>query len=76
MLTFDDAGSVGSNGSTGSNGGNDDAEGKEKRVRVSEKRIINCAAVDVNQLMPLKYITGYQAKSRWGKTSSSGSRID
>lgn len=55
MLTFDDAGSVGSNGSTGSNGGSDDAEGKDKRVRVSDKRIINCAAVDVNQLMPLKY---------------------
>lgn len=28
---------------------------KEKRVKVSEKRLINCNAVDVNQLMPLKY---------------------
>lgn len=27
----------------------------EKRVKVSEKRLINCHAVDVNQLMPLKY---------------------
>lgn len=27
----------------------------EKRVRVSEKRLINCQTVDVNQLMPLKY---------------------
>src|SRR5579872_1524976 len=26
-----------------------------KRVRVAEKRLINCHAVDVNQLMPLKY---------------------
>lgn len=26
-----------------------------KRVKVSEKRLINCNAVDVNQLMPLKY---------------------
>ncbi|MBS0616247.1 MAG: ribonucleotide-diphosphate reductase subunit beta [Verrucomicrobia bacterium] len=28
---------------------------KEMRVRVAEKRLINCGAVDVNQLMPLKY---------------------
>lgn len=28
---------------------------KEKRVRVDDKRLINCNAVDVNQLMPLKY---------------------
>jgi ribonucleoside-diphosphate reductase beta chain len=27
----------------------------EKRVKVAEKRLINCYAVDVNQLMPLKY---------------------
>jgi ribonucleoside-diphosphate reductase beta chain len=27
----------------------------EKRVQVSDKRLINCHAVDVNQLMPLKY---------------------
>lgn len=31
------------------------AKGAEKRVRVSDKRIINCNTVDVNQLMPLKY---------------------
>lgn len=30
-------------------------EGKEGRVRASSKRLINCNAVDVNQLMPLKY---------------------
>lgn len=30
-------------------------DGTEKRVKVSEKRLINCHAVDVNQLMPLKY---------------------
>ncbi|OHE76402.1 MAG: ribonucleoside-diphosphate reductase [Verrucomicrobia bacterium RIFCSPHIGHO2_12_FULL_41_10] len=29
--------------------------GKEKRVNVANKRLINCHAVDVNQLMPLKY---------------------
>lgn len=28
---------------------------KDKRVNVSQKRLINCHAVDVNQLMPLKY---------------------
>lgn len=27
----------------------------EKRVKMSQKRLINCHAVDVNQLMPLKY---------------------
>jgi ribonucleoside-diphosphate reductase beta chain len=31
------------------------AQGSAKRVNVSEKRLINCHAVDVNQLMPLKY---------------------
>lgn len=29
--------------------------GTDLRVRVSDKRLINCNAVDVNQLMPLKY---------------------
>jgi ribonucleoside-diphosphate reductase beta chain len=29
--------------------------GMNKRVKVAEKRLINCNAVDVNQLMPLKY---------------------
>jgi len=29
--------------------------GSDKRVNVSQKRLINCHAVDVNQLMPLKY---------------------
>ncbi len=28
---------------------------KTKRVKVDEKRLINCNQVDVNQLMPLKY---------------------
>jgi ribonucleoside-diphosphate reductase beta chain len=50
MLNFDDVGSTGS-----SNNGNVGGEGSEKRVNASEKRIINCAKVDVNQLMPLKY---------------------
>lgn len=31
------------------------AEGKKKRFDSSAKRLINCNAVDVNQLMPLKY---------------------
>lgn len=30
-------------------------EGAEMRVNVSQKRLINCNQVDVNQLMPLKY---------------------
>jgi len=30
-------------------------EGKEARVDQRDKRLINCPAVDVNQLMPLKY---------------------
>ncbi len=30
-------------------------QGTEKRVNIAEKRLINCHAVDVNQLMPLKY---------------------
>ena len=30
-------------------------EGADKRVNVSQKRLINCNQVDVNQLMPLKY---------------------
>ena len=29
--------------------------GADKRVDASEKRLINCHQVDVNQLMPLKY---------------------
>jgi len=53
MLTFDDAGSTG-NGSTG-NGSASNNDGTEKRVKASDKRLINCPAVDVNQLMPLKY---------------------
>lgn len=31
------------------------SKGKTKRARKNEKRLINCSAVDVNQLMPLKY---------------------
>lgn len=34
---------------------NANIEGQDKRVKVSEKRLINCNQVDVNQLMPLKY---------------------
>lgn len=42
MLNFDD------------NSG-DENNKKEGRFKASEKRLINCNAVDVNQLMPLKY---------------------
>lgn len=45
MLNFD--------GMAGSSGSGD--EGKEGRFESAEKRLINCAQVDVNQLMPLKY---------------------
>jgi ribonucleoside-diphosphate reductase beta chain len=30
-------------------------QGKDNRVKVTKKRLINCNEVDVNQLMPLKY---------------------
>ena len=33
----------------------DNMSAKSKRVDASEKRLINCHQVDVNQLMPLKY---------------------
>lgn len=35
--------------------GDDLMTGREGRVKVNEKRLINCAKVDVNQLMPIKY---------------------
>jgi ribonucleoside-diphosphate reductase beta chain len=34
---------------------NDLLTGSDGRVKVTEKRLINCARVDVNQLMPIKY---------------------
>jgi len=39
-------------GCCGSNGESYDLS---KRINVDDKRLLNCAAVDVNQLMPLKY---------------------
>lgn len=33
----------------------DSPHGEEKRVKIKDKRLINCNQVDVNQLMPLKY---------------------
>jgi ribonucleoside-diphosphate reductase beta chain len=45
MLNFD--------GMAGS--GNSGDENKDGRFKSAEKRLINCAQVDVNQLMPLKY---------------------
>lgn len=53
MLNFDDMDS-GSAGSSSSSSGSDE-NGKPGRFKASEKRLINCNAVDVNQLMPLKY---------------------
>lgn len=64
MLNFDDTDSTGSSdscansdGSAGSGGSanSEDGEGKNRRFESSEKRLINCNTVDVNQLMPLKY---------------------
>ncbi len=49
MLEFED---TKKNGSTPSSNEQTDTS---KRVHVSEKRLINCNTVDVNQLMPLKY---------------------
>jgi ribonucleoside-diphosphate reductase beta chain len=46
MLHFDDAEKKDANA---------ESHGQDKRVKVSEKRLINCNQVDVNQLMPLKY---------------------
>lgn len=50
MLNFED-----DTTGTGSTGESDNAGGVEKRVQGKDKRLINCNAVDVNQLMPLKY---------------------
>jgi len=58
-LSFDDMDSTASasgvivgDSSAGSSG---DDSAAAKRFKASEKRLINCNAVDVNQLMPLKY---------------------
>ena len=48
MLTFDDMDTAGTSGSS-----NEDANGAAQRVKVADKRILNCSTVDVNQLMPL-----------------------
>lgn len=48
MLNFD-----GMTGNSGENG--EEGEAKGGRFTVADKRLINCAQVDVNQLMPLKY---------------------
>lgn len=50
MLNFED-----SNGSDDNSKNKSEQGGAEMRFRASEKRLINCNAVDVNQLMPLKY---------------------
>lgn len=30
-------------------------DGKQKRVNLNSKRLVNCNQVDVNQLVPIKY---------------------
>ncbi len=56
MLNFDDT-DLPSNPFAASAGSPkiEDGDGTKKRVKMSEKRLINCNTVDVNQLMPLKY---------------------
>lgn len=51
MLNFDDDSST--SGDSGSD--NSDENSGKKRFVAAEKSLINCNAVDVNQLMPLKY---------------------
>ncbi|RMG39989.1 MAG: ribonucleotide-diphosphate reductase subunit beta [Candidatus Dadabacteria bacterium] len=53
MLKFDDDDT--SEVSKESGFTSDELGGKHKRVNADDKRLINCNAVDVNQLMPLKY---------------------
>lgn len=53
MLNFEDDTSASK--PMGANASEESGEGVSKRFRASEKRLINCNAVDVNQLMPLKY---------------------
>ena len=52
MLTFDDSDTT---GSASASSANSDGNDTSKRVKVGDKRLINCSTVDVNQLMPLKY---------------------
>ena len=35
------------------------------RIDPDEKRLINCNAVDVNQLMPLKYTWAWEHYNNW-----------
>ena len=53
MLNFDDSDNTNNSGNTGDN--SDETNTPKGRFRSSEKRLINCNQVDVNQLMPLKY---------------------
>lgn len=50
MLNFDD-----NNSGSAKKANLEIAGGDDKRVKMSEKRLINNSAVDVNQLMPIKY---------------------
>lgn len=58
MLDFSEMDSPPSSGGDDSGGENSKSGkllGKKGRVRADDKRLIRCKAVDVNQLMPLKY---------------------
>ena len=52
-LSFDEMDS--SSTPSGNASGKGSSEGKPGRFKAADKRLINCNAVDVNQLMPLKY---------------------
>lgn len=53
MLDFGD--NEGNNNSKEAQVGSEDLRGNQARFRADQKRLVNCNAVDVNQLMPLKY---------------------
>lgn len=53
MLNFNDDNSGDNN--SGESANKEELVGTKGRVTASEKRLINCETVDVNQLMPLKY---------------------
>jgi len=53
MLTFEDIENT--DVETESSAKEESKEGQGKRFKASQKRLINCNQVDVNQLMPLKY---------------------
>jgi ribonucleoside-diphosphate reductase beta chain len=55
MLSFDDVDGDNENNKNPISAAVEIQGGEKKRVKISEKRLINCNQVDVNQLMPIKY---------------------